>query len=259
MKGWLEFEFHPELVTQIAFNYSEVFKLVFALQPELAATQAKCIVRLIISTSGAGNPSMEPVRIAVGTRVIALSQTVDALLESKCHRTIQALQEILSIFGKVFLPKLVANMDMEWNKAVVKLLTYKGKKTKLVCEFLADYFKQVKDRLAAGASNKDIDELLSGVLVLVTSLSRLPKRVFNEFNEEDETFKKTMNRRKHYGKVISSVGLCLSIKCSWEILRQSLDIECKPATSNDTNYLIMLEALLFALHYLLLCTFIVHA
>ena len=200
------------------------------------------------------NPSMEPARMNICTHVLSLTKLVDTSLQSQCQSIIQALQEVFGRFGKTFVKNLVVNVDEELNDTMLKLVIYNKTNIDLICQYWDEFFKLI---ITLEHKNQ-LKPLIDNAYTLIKDSLRLPIEVFIDLNyikDKDEAFKDIMDKRNSYGRIISSIGLCLGLTNFSTSITNDLTLCMRRVLGdlNDINTLIDLEALLTSIYYLLKC------
>ncbi len=262
MRGWLNFEFHPDVLSQISFSYADLTKLIFTLEPHLCKNQAKCISHLIISTAGThANPAMETAKRDIGMKVIALVPLISPALAEKNEPMVECFQTIFTTLGQTYMDKILEDPNSELYGILLKLLAYPGGKARHVCKFWKKLFKEIY-----GTTNEDVkktkvekmQETFKTALSVCVQLVQLPEGTFIALNKSSitaEEFSDVIDGRYYYQKIVKYIGGCLGAKNSWILIRDRFknDIDLVGSNPTSVTYWTRLEATLTALGSLLEC------
>ena len=256
MKGWLKFEFRPELISEFSFTYCELMRLIFSLRTETCKNQSRCISHLIISTAGNDSPSMEPTKLAIGSAIFSLIPSIKISFTEKNYTMIDGFQLIFATLGKSYTDKLILNPDLELYDIMLKLLSYPGENLSSLCQFWKGFFQQIEYINKKDRKIEELKDLFKNSLLAICDLMKIPKQVFVELNELDSNngYKEIFERRNDYGRIIKYIGICIGKNNSWKIINTAFEESIEKLPIN-IDYWITIDALLSSLSFLLVCIF----
>jgi len=265
LRAWLKFEFHPDILAQISFQYAELTKLIFSLTPELCKYQGSCVSHLIISTAGTHvNPAMETAKRDIGMRVIALIPYIQPAIQNKNKPMIECFQLIFTNLGMMYMEKILADPENEIFGVLLSLLAYNKGKIRFMCNFWKKFFKfiyQIKDEKIREAKIIQFEKIFKQALSITIQLLQIPEETFLLLNKTailDEQFSDLVENRHDYNKIIKYIGGCLGVKTFWSLISEKFKTDISGISTNpmSVSHWAQLEATLAALGPAFLSIFI---